>query len=346
MLLNASTRRRSSSAERTAIRASKSPRAMRRVARVSRRTGSAMRSASESPIAAPSRMKQSAARWTPRSSSSISRSISRWRWRAARSGWRPLAGADRRRGDHVGEVADRVLVDEAREGDRSRWRGRPRPACASAGSPDANRSRSLVASSSGPTKMLTSCSITWLIQTITSSLPGAMPSLARRQQRVRLLDDALGDGRGARRLALHVVAQQVGEVGADDQREREHRNDRRRARRRGTACGRSSARISRSSARPTPRPRAAGAREERRAEQHQHERHAGERGQLGEVDEVIEQRRRRIAERVDEPAVVREVDVVDRRRRARSVAQNGVARVVDAREQVVGDRPGACGPRV
>ena len=49
MLLNASTRRRSSSADRTAIRASKSPRAMRRVARVSRRTGSAMRSAMRQP---------------------------------------------------------------------------------------------------------------------------------------------------------------------------------------------------------------------------------------------------------------------------------------------------------
>ena len=51
MLLKASTSRRSSSDDLTAIRASKSPRAMRRVARVSRRTGSAMRSAIDSPIA-------------------------------------------------------------------------------------------------------------------------------------------------------------------------------------------------------------------------------------------------------------------------------------------------------
>ena len=84
MLLNESTRRRSSSAERTAMRASKSPAAIRRVARVSRRTGSAMRSASDRPMAAPRRTKHSTARCTPRSRSSISRSISRWRWRAGR----------------------------------------------------------------------------------------------------------------------------------------------------------------------------------------------------------------------------------------------------------------------
>ena len=46
---------------------------------------------------------------------------------------------------------------------------------------------------------------------------------AAAQQRVGFLDDALGDGRRPRRLGLDAVAQQVGEVGADDERENQHR---------------------------------------------------------------------------------------------------------------------------
>ena len=215
MLLKASTRRRSSSDERTAMRASKSPRAMRRVARVSRRTGSAMRSAIDRPIAAPSRMKNSAARWTPRSRSSISRSISLLAERQ-RHGQDRVAVAGRapaRRRSCTGHVADLVLVDEAGQPIAGRWRDRRRRACASAGSPTrTGRARSSRAAAA-PSKMLTSWSINWLIQTITSSLPGAISSLLRRQQRVGFLDDALRHGGRARRFRLDVVAQQVREVG-------------------------------------------------------------------------------------------------------------------------------------
>jgi hypothetical protein len=79
MLLNASTRRCNSSAVRATTRWSRSPAAMRRLARVSRCTGSPMRPEIEKPSAAPSRMNTTAPRFTLRSSSAISRSISRCR---------------------------------------------------------------------------------------------------------------------------------------------------------------------------------------------------------------------------------------------------------------------------
>ena len=41
-----------------------------------------------------------------------------------------LAGPDRRRGDDVRNGPNLILVDETRAGDRARWRGRPRRACA------------------------------------------------------------------------------------------------------------------------------------------------------------------------------------------------------------------------
>ena len=75
--------------------------------------------------------------------------------------------------------------------------------------------------------MLTSWSITWLIHTITVvAQRGGGLGAVRRETAYRVLDDALGDGGGARRLRLDVALQQIREVGADHQRQREHGNDR------------------------------------------------------------------------------------------------------------------------
>ena len=144
-----------------------------------------------------------------RSRSAISRSISRCR---SVSGTVRIASraadAHRRRREQVAEVADPILGRRRSAGDRGRWRGRPAPGVRVGSRPDANRSRSLVASSVGPSKRLTSWSMTRLIHTITSS---SGRRRRRRQlallQRQRFLDDALRGRRRARRPGFDVGAQ-------------------------------------------------------------------------------------------------------------------------------------------
>ena len=196
MLLNASTSRRSSSAERTAMRASKSPLAMRRVARVSRRTGSAMRSAIDSPIAG-AEQDEEQRREVDAAIDLVDLALDLALLVGERHGQDRVAaaGAHRRGGDHVGE---RRRCDPRRRssaGAAARSRDRRRPACASAAAPTrTGRARSSRAAP-GRAKMLTSWSMTWLIQIITSSLAGGSGLAAAALQRLRLLDDALRDRR-------------------------------------------------------------------------------------------------------------------------------------------------------
>ena len=241
MPLNASTRRRSSSDDRTAMRASKSPRAMRPVARVSWRIGSAIRSAIDSPIAAPSRMKNSAARWTPRSSSSISRSISCWRKAsgtvsiALRPPARTGAAASRN-----GIAPMLVLGRRSWAAAAGRSRDRRRRACASAAGPTRTDRARWSRRAPACSKTLTSWSINWLIQTITSSRP-AWSRLRRRaagsasdSSMTRCATAAVRD-----RLAFDVGQQQAGEVGRGSRPRGSAPGRSTRARTRGTACGRS-----------------------------------------------------------------------------------------------------------
>ena len=209
------------------MRASKSPAAMRRVARVSRRTGSAMRSASERPIAAPSSTKNSDARCTPRSRSSISCSISRWRLASGTVRMRSLlADTHRRRGDDVRDGPDLILVHEARkpiEHDRAidvvrRARGQ-----------EARREQVALARRE---QLGAVEDVDVLLDHLADRDQHVVA--ARRNllavappQRVGLLDDALRHGSRARRFRLHGIPQQVGEVRPDDERERQHRHDRR-----------------------------------------------------------------------------------------------------------------------
>ena len=149
-----------------------------------------------------------------RSSSSISRSISRWRSASGTVRMRVAAAdADRRRRDEVGEVADAILADVGRqplEGDRA---VAPAPGVRVGSRPDANRSRSLVTSSSEPSKMLTSWSMTRLIHTITSSL--RPPTVAPASSRCCSASDSsmtrLRGERRARRLGFDVGEQLAGD---------------------------------------------------------------------------------------------------------------------------------------
>ena len=187
-----------------------------------------MRSASDRPIAAPRRMKQSTARWTPRSRSSISRSMSRCR--AASGTVRialPATGANRRRGDQIRQRAKLIFVDEARqplEHDgaidvvrRARRQQARREQIALARRNEVRPVEDvhvLIDDLADPDHHV----VAWV------SRGHPTPRLRRAS---RFFDDALRDRRRARRFGLNVVAQQVGEVGADHQRQDQHRNDRR-----------------------------------------------------------------------------------------------------------------------
>ena len=289
MLLKASTRRRSSSTDRTAIRASKSPRAMRCVARVSRRTGSAMRSASDRPSAAPSRTKHSTARWTPRSRSSISRSMSRCRSAAGTVRIAlPPAGANRRRRDQVRHRAELVFVDEARQPlqhdgaidvvRRSRRQQARREEIALARRDQLRAVEDvdvLIDDLADPHHHV-----------VVAALDAVGAAI---QERVGLFDDALRHRRRARRFALNVLAQQIGEVGADDQRQDQHRDDRGEDERQEQLAVEAGANLAQQGA-PDARPLAAEPGEDRGRQQHEHERRARERADLGQMHQVVEQR--------------------------------------------------------
>ena len=200
--------------------------------------------------------------------------------------------ADRRRGEHVRHVADAILGDEAGQPlqhdgaidlvRRARRQQARREQIALAGRRELGVDVDvdvLVDQLADPHHDVVADSVHRL---------GAAP-----QQRVRLLDDALRHGRGARRLVLDVGDEQAGEVRADHEGEDEHRDDRRQHEREEQLAVEAGADLAQQRrARSAAAPRAS-AREQRVADQDQHVDRRGQRRQLGQPHQVIEHARHR-----------------------------------------------------
>ena len=142
-------------ADLTATWASKSPRAMRPVARVRRLTGSAMRSASSSACRAEQDEQGHADQNGAIEIGDLVFDLLLPGGKRHRQDGVATTGPNRRRGNEVLQVADFVLRHVA--GDPPQYDGVIEAGGRRVGSrPEANRSRSLVASSCDPSKMLTS----------------------------------------------------------------------------------------------------------------------------------------------------------------------------------------------
>ena len=129
------------------------------------------------------------------------------------------------------------------------------------------------------------------------------------EESVRLFDDALRDRRRARRFALNILAQEIGEVGADHQRQYQYRNDRGEDERQEQLAVKARANLTQQCA-PDTRTLAAHPGEDRRAQEREDERGARQRTDLRQVHEVIEEPENRIADGVDTRSIVREVDAI------------------------------------
>ena len=159
-------------------------------------------------------------------------------------------------------------------------------------------------------------------------------------QRVRLLDDALRHGGRARGFRLHRVAQQVREVRPDDEGERQHRNDGGENEREEQLPVEARADFPQQRA-ADPRVLARDARVGRRPDQDDDEGQTGQRRQLGQVHEVIEERQHRVAECVDEEPIVREIHLIHAVGARDAGPERPAASVVELVEQHVRDRPRA-----
>ena len=135
-------------------------------------------------------------------------------------------GAHRRRGDHVGNGADLILVDEARQ---PLQHDRAIDVVRRSRRQEARREQIALARGD---ELGAVEDVDVLVDDLADPhhhvvVDRADALGAAAQQRIGFLDDALRDGRRPRRLGLDVGAQQVGEVGADHEREDQHRDDRR-----------------------------------------------------------------------------------------------------------------------
>ena len=175
--------------------------------------------------------------------------------------------------------------------------------------PEANSARSDVAASSAPAEH-----VDVLIDDLADpdhpvvvERAGGLGAAA--EARVEILDDPLGDRRGPGRLGLDVGLQQVREVGADHERQRQDRDDRGEDEREEQLAVEAGADLAQQRTADA-RALAGDPREQRGADQHDQERRGAERRQLRQVDEVIEQGEDRIADGEDPLAVVGEIDLV------------------------------------
>ena len=201
--------------------------------------------------------------------------------------------------------------------------------------PEAKRSRSLVARSCGPSKMLTSCSMIWLTKTSRFVRHDTRRGVRRLLQ---LRDHPLrDDGRLRRPGPLHVVAELPRRVVANQNRQDQHGNGRHRDESQKEPSIEADAQLA--DQLPTEPVPLRGERSRKRQDQHPRTEGGADQGDdLGQADQVIEQRERRVAERVDAGAVVRDVDVryppagLQRR-------PERLPRRVDALEQRIVNRP-------
>ena len=150
-------------------------------------------------------------------------------------------------------------------------------------------------------------------------------------------DDPLRDDGRLRRPGLHVVAKLPRRVVANQHREDQHGNGRHRHESQKEPAIEADAQLAdQFTSEPVP---LGGQRPRQRQDQHPRaEGGAGQGDDLGQADQVIEQRERRVAERVDARAVVRDVDV----RHPPAGLQRRPERLprrVDALEQRVVNRP-------
>ena len=308
MRLKASTSRPSSSPDVTSTRASRSPAASRCVARVSRLTGSEIRSAAQNPIADPIRMKVIAASSTRRSSSSSCRSMPRWRRVSGtltiacpsldphrRRGDQVLVGADRLAGQVRGPpVEGQRAIDVAGGARRQEARGE-QVAFARGQQPRTGKDVDVLADDAAQPDQ----------QAVVEHRDvGGAAGLDADE----VLDDAARRRRRAGRLALDVGAQRRRHVGAGDDRQRHHRHDHggdegeeQRAIEAGPHLAQQGpARHRRAPAQP---------RRHGQPDQQRRKGEAGQRDHFGQRRQVSEQRHPRMAHRVDRAAVVQQVDV-------------------------------------
>ena len=154
------------------------------------------------------------------------------------------------------------------------------------------------------------------------------------EERVRLFDDALRHRGGARGFALNVLAQEIGKVGADDERQDEHGNDRGEDERQEQLAVEAGANLAEQGPADA-RPLATEPGEDRGRQQHEHEGRAGERADLGEMHQVIEQREPRVADGIDAGAVVGEVDLIRVFAERDAFPERLARRIVDALERAL-----------
>ena len=122
-----------------------------------------------------------------------------------------------------------------------------------------------------------------------------------------------------------------------NERQRENRNNRRQHE--GQEQFAIEARADFAEQRPShPRPLARQTREHGGADEHHDERGAAEGRQLRQVDEVIEPRQDRVADREDPVAIIREIDAVPDTARAR-LGPEWFPRSIQSLKEIVGDRP-------
>ena len=180
--------------------------------------------------------------------------------------------------------------------------------------------------------------MTWLIQTIQSSLSVPEVFGAAAQAGVEILDDPLRDCRRAGGLGLDIGLQQVREVGPDHERQGQHRDDGREDEREEQLAVEAGADLAQQ--RPADAGTLAGdTREQGSAEQDDQECRAAERRQLRQVDEVIEQGEDRIADGKNPLTVVREIDLM-LHATVSGFRPERLARGVEPGKQRIGDRPG------
>ena len=221
-------------------------------------------------------------------------------YRVARS------GPDRRRGEHVGHVADAVLGDDAgqalqHDGAVDRLRRARR-----------QQTRREEVAFAGRRQHRAVEDVDVLVDQLADphhQIVAEGDHAFGARELLGVLDDALRHRRGPRRLALDVGQQQPGEVGTDEEGERQHRHDR------GEHEGQEQLAVEAGA--DFAQQRSAGLRtaarqpREQRVGEQQHDVDGGrQRRQLRETDEVVEDARHRVAERVDEQPIVGEIDVI------------------------------------
>ena len=297
-----------------------------------------MRSAIDSPIAAPSSTKNSDARWTPAIQLvDLALDFPLAKGEGHRDEHIRPGGAHRRGGEHVVERPDRILADEARltlQDDRAidvvgragrEDTGGEQRALGGGGEPrPAEHVDVLIDDLADPD------------HPVVVERAGGLGAAA--EARVEILDDSLRDGRGPGRLALDIGLQQVREVGPDHERQGQDRDDGREDEREEQLAVEAGADLAQQRTADA-RALAGDPREQRGADEHDQERRGAERRQLRQVHEVIEQGEDRIADGEDPLAVVGEIDLV-LHAGGGGLRPERLPRAVEPVEQRIGDRPG------